>query len=334
MKKSRILSIDGGGIRGIIPATILLYLEKQLKIKTGKDRNIGDWFDMIAGTSTGGILACIYLIADFNGKARYSAEEALNLYLKDGPSIFQLNELQEISSGFGLLHPKYSNLALCRLLVGFFQNMLMSDIKKPYLITSYDIENRKSVLFCYGDDNKDSPIALVTQATAAAPTYFAPLPFGDTQKHMILIDGGMVANNPTMCTYVEAQKTKIGTILNDTFKKDNPDIHDMLIVSLDTGNTKLQPYTDMQNAGEIKWVKPLFDIMMSTSSEIVDYQVRKEFEGTDQYYRIASPLINASPVMDDAEAINIEALHQDALNYISGNEAILDEVMDQLIEND
>ncbi|MBC7628274.1 patatin-like phospholipase family protein, partial [Ferruginibacter sp.] len=74
MKKIRILSIDGGGVRGIIPGTILMELEKILqKMDNNSSSKLGDYFDMIAGTSTGGILSCLYLVPGENGKAKYSA---------------------------------------------------------------------------------------------------------------------------------------------------------------------------------------------------------------------------------------------------------------------
>jgi uncharacterized protein len=119
MKKIKILSIDGGGIRGILPGTILMQLEKILKKKdAGNSFKLGDYFDMIAGTSTGGILACIYLTPGENGYAKYSAEDALNLYLKNGHIIFDRNLLEIISSGGGIFHEKYDTVSLD----GFLKN--------------------------------------------------------------------------------------------------------------------------------------------------------------------------------------------------------------------
>jgi patatin-like phospholipase/acyl hydrolase len=84
-KKIKILSIDGGGIRGIIPGTILNYLETALQKESGKPNSrLADYFDLIAGTSTGGILTCTYLTADDQGNSKYSAEFAVDLYMKNG----------------------------------------------------------------------------------------------------------------------------------------------------------------------------------------------------------------------------------------------------------
>ena len=88
---TRILSIDGGGIRGIIPGQVLVSVEKKLQNRTNnKNARIADYFDFLAGTSTGGILTCVYLCPDRNDKTipRFTAQEALNLYLEHGQDIF------------------------------------------------------------------------------------------------------------------------------------------------------------------------------------------------------------------------------------------------------
>src|SRR5512145_3175160 len=92
-KLTRILSIDGGGIRGIIPGQILVKLEEKLKIKTGDENaRIADFFDLIAGTSTGGILVCAYLCPDGNvpARPRFTASDVVNLYLERGNGIFNI----------------------------------------------------------------------------------------------------------------------------------------------------------------------------------------------------------------------------------------------------
>ena len=92
MRKVRILSIDGGGIRGILPGTILTYIEEQLRNKTGNpDAKIGEYFDFIAGTSTGGILSLVYLCPDEQGNFKYGAKEALDIYLDQGDEIFDVS---------------------------------------------------------------------------------------------------------------------------------------------------------------------------------------------------------------------------------------------------
>ena len=88
---TRILSLDGGGVRGLIPAQILIYVEQKLQEKTGNSRaKIAEYFDLIAGTSAGGILTCLYLCPDPNSpnKPLLSAEEVLQFYYEKSDQIF------------------------------------------------------------------------------------------------------------------------------------------------------------------------------------------------------------------------------------------------------
>ena len=96
MSKIRILSIDGGGIRGILPGVIMKRLEEKLQ-KESDDNNarIADYFDLLAGTSTGGILSLSYLIPDKNGRPLLTAEESVNLYLDRGDEIFDVSLWQK-----------------------------------------------------------------------------------------------------------------------------------------------------------------------------------------------------------------------------------------------
>ncbi|KAF7845024.1 patatin-like protein 2 [Senna tora] len=84
-----ILSIDGGGVRGIIPAILLMHLEAELQ-KCKKDENvrIADFFDVIAGTSTGGLITAMLTAPNENGRPLFSASEIRDFYIKECPNIF------------------------------------------------------------------------------------------------------------------------------------------------------------------------------------------------------------------------------------------------------
>ncbi|KAF5955723.1 hypothetical protein HYC85_008579 [Camellia sinensis] len=83
-----ILSIDGGGIRGIIPATILTYLESQLQELDGEDARLADFFDVIAGTSTGGLITAMLTAPNENNRPLFAAKDIKNFYLEHSPKIF------------------------------------------------------------------------------------------------------------------------------------------------------------------------------------------------------------------------------------------------------
>lgn len=344
MKKVRILSLDGGGIRGILPGTILTYIEKQLKKESKNDNaTIGQYFDFVAGTSTGGILSLVYVCPDENGNYKFSAEQALNLYLDQGDEIFDVSLKQKLKSMGGVRDEKYDAAELEEALDTYFGKTKLSQALKPCLITSYDIRNRKAHFFTSADANTDIydfNFRDVARATSAAPTYFEPARvhsvFGTPHA---LIDGGVFANNPTLCAYAEARTTDFSKILKNKDKPNKPTASQMMIVSIGTGGIK-KPYhyKEYKDAGMIKWIQPLIDIMMSGNSETVDYQLRQIYDTLESadskdYYRIQPIIQNADTAMDNADLDNLKALHEDGLTSVAHYKKELDEIVKKLIAN-
>lgn len=342
MKKIRILSIDGGGIRGIIPGVILTYLEKRLQEISGTQLKLGDFFDFIAGTSTGGILACIYLMPGEDGKARFSANDAVQLYAQNGQSIFTKGMLEKIVFIYDLFSPKYRAKNLEKCLEGYMGDTRLSQLIKPCLITAYEIVQRNALLFTSADADKPLRnffVRDVARATSAAPTYFPPAHIlsGEGQS-FILTDGGVYANNPALCAYAEARKTKFRGWFSDDLKVDCPSAKDMMILSIGTGTVKKPySYSGFRKAGTIKWLAPVIDILMSANSETVDYQLKKMYETLEpadsgDYFRIEPPLFEASSEMDDAKPGNLERLKQAGLYFIDKNEALLNRIANRVVE--
>jgi patatin-like phospholipase/acyl hydrolase len=343
MKKIRILSIDGGGIRGILPGTILAYLEAAInKINPHAPGKIGDYFDMIAGTSTGGILTCLYLMPDAERKAKYSATDALNLYLNHGQSIFKRSLWEKLASGGGIIHSKYPVTTLQDLLEEYCGEATLADLIKPCLIPSYEMTDRKAVFFTSSDAGEDPiynfKVKDVARATAAAPTYFEPAHITSLSGQIwSLIDGGVFANNPALCAYAEARKTPFASCLHDPEKPNSPFAKHMLLVAIGTGSVK-KPYhyNKMRRAGEIGWLEPVIDILMSGNSETVDYQLRQMFltlDTVDQgdYYRLEPGLKEACSEMDIATPENIVNLHQAGLTYVTDHADMLNEIARKII---
>ena len=314
-KLTRILSIDGGGIRGIIPGQILVSLEKKLQeIDGNPNGKIADYFDLISGTSTGGILACLYLCpeSDTSNAARFSAEEAVELYMERGDEIFDVSIWQKIKSGAGILDEKYSANELEDALEDYLKDLKLNQLTKPCLITSYDIRRRHAHFFTQHDAHKASHnyfVKDVARATSAAPTYFETARVKSmTNITYPLIDGGVFVNNPALCAYSEARNIDF----DDSRKK--PIAKDMVILSLGTGNIDTPYYYNKaKDWGMVQWIKPLIDIMMSGVSETVNYQLMQIFDAVEkpkQYLRIDPDLGNASREMDDASLENLKALKE------------------------
>lgn len=330
--RCRILSIDGGGIRGILPGQIMVTLEKILKEKTKRpDARIAEYFDLIAGTSTGGILACILLAPEKDKKRpKFSAQEAVDLYLERGDEVFDLSLWQRIKSGVGLLDEKYSADGLTEALEDYFGDLKLGELLKPCLITAYDIRRRNAHFFRQHDAAnapwKNFYVKDVARATSAAPTFFEPARVKSlTNVPYPLIDGGLFANNPALCAYAEARNLP-----------GNPKAKDMVMLSLGTGDRKEPyPYNTAKDWGALGWVQPVIDIMMSGVSETVDYQLRQIYDAVgrkEQYLRIEPDLGTASTAMDDASLDNLTALRDAGQKAAEDHYNELSAFVEKLIE--
>ncbi len=341
-KLTRILSIDGGGIRGIIPAQILVTLEEMLRQRTGRpDVKIGDYFDLIAGTSTGGILTCIYLTPDKldNQRPRFSSEDAVSLYMEHGGEIFNVPWKKKVMSANGYLDEKYPSEPIESVLDSYFGDLELKQLIKPCLITSYDVYDSKAHFFTQQDarqsEGKNFYVKDVARATAAAPTYFeAALVTSMSGVSYPLIDGGVFANNPSLCSYAEARQWDFGP---DKLK---PNAAEMMIFSIGNGgSTKMYfPHEKVKNWGTLEWIKPLINIMMSGVNQTVDYQLKQIYQAVgrpEQYIRIEPTLNNAKSDMDDASSKNLAALKEAGVKATEQEETItkLERVVRMLIDN-
>ncbi len=342
-KKIRILSLDGGGIRGIISCVILKYIEEQLQKLDHPGAKIGDYFDMIAGSSTGGLLASILLFPDKNKKAKFSMQEVFDLYAQKGDNIFNVSFWEVLLNPFGLFDEKIPRKNIEKHLKEVFGNLELKSFIKPCLITSYDITARNAKFFT--SQNAFLPIKNfyvrdVCRATSAAPTYFEPANIKSLYgQEFTLIDGGVFANNPALCAYAEARKIAFSKILEDAEKPDFPCIRHMIMVSIGTGTVlKSYQFEEFENAGKIKWISPLIDILLSSNAETVDYNLKKMYEAqtirnSQNYYRLMPDLKDASPEMDDASKENIYNLIQTGLSFVEQNNEQLIQIAKKLIKN-
>jgi len=337
----RILSIDGGGMRGIIPASILKYAEEYLQKKVPGSK-LADHFDFIAGTSTGGILSCIYLAPDKNDKtkARFSAAQALDFYVNDGYKIFNASKRSDISRLWGLLSAnKYSAKNLDLMLREKFGQLKLSQLIKPCLITAYDLESKSSIFFTSREDTnkREFLVSEVARSTSAAPTFFTPAHIKNlsTGKEMMNIDGGVFAGNPLMCAFAEVRKTKF-----ESREVEKASIGQMYILSLGTGaNYKLKGHSNSDKWGLLKWAVSIPDIMMDGAVDTVDYQMKEIFKSIDeehsgQYLRIdvADNERNYSDNMADASPQNIKDLLAAGENLVNKNKDVLNNFLDGLLE--
>ena len=322
----KILSIDGGGIRGIIPAMILAEIEKRTK------KPIAEIFHLIAGTSTGGILALALTKPDPSGRPQYTAEELAAFYESNGEKIFYRSFGHAIRTAWNLIDEKYPSESFERILYDYFGEARLKDSLTDIVITGYEIERRMPWFFksreAKIDRTMDFSLVEVARSTSAAPTYFEPFRIGmsGSSDYYALIDGGVIANNPAMCAFAEA-------------KNIYRDETDVLLVSLGTGDlTRPLPYEEAKDWGLAGWAKPLFNIFLDGLSSTVHYQLKRMLpltqEGIRRYYRFQVRLDKENEELDDGSHKNVRNLKLLAEAFIRDRDQILDILCRQLVQEE
>lgn len=319
----RVLSIDGGGIRGIIPALVLAELERRA------DKPAADLFDLVAGTSTGGIIAAAIAIPGPDGRPLHSAGDLVELYREAGPKIFERSLGHRIESVWGLIEEKYDSAALRAALKRYLGNTRASEALTRVLITTYELETRTPYFVkswrAAEEPERDIELWQAAHATSAAPTYFEPAlvdPPGEGPP-LSLIDGGVFATNPALCAFAEAARIAPGEPVR--------------IVSLGTGQlTRPIRHRDAAGWGLAHWVRPLIDVVFDGAADVVDYQL-DHLLGAERYHRFQVVLDRkggASDALDDASARNIAALEAEAERLIVARSEEIDRVAALLAAGD
>lgn len=346
MRTRYILSIDGGGIRGVIPAVVLKTLENKLPAPLYR------YFDLIAGTSTGGIIAAgltaphvgpgpNYLAdnavaADGSRTAALTANALLELYCQRGSDIFSYGDfLARIESFFtSPLKKIYSAIALEQILLENLGSNLVSEALTAVMFTAYDILNRRTVFITSSTENGLTPddyrFRDAARATSAAPTYFKPASVDNLTKRTkeTLVDGGMFANDPALCAYVEGLKMWGYAA-------------DIVLVSIGTGvHVQGYGYPEVDRWGLVDWLNPrkdtpLISIFMHGQADACAYDLGRLLNAPTQataprYYRIDGRVEGDLALMDDASPDNIHRLVEHGEKIAATFSTQLDEIAAQL----
>lgn len=319
----RILSIDGGGIRGLIPALVLAEIERL----TG--RPIADCFDLVAGTSTGGILALGLTCPGPGGGPRYRALDLADLYLKEGARIFDESLWRRLTNPMGLRAAKYPPEGIEGVLRQYFGEQRLREALTEVLVTAYELEKRDAFFYrrrrAQEDPRYDVPMRVAARATSAAPTYFEPALVTWPGDRDVLVDGGVFANNPALCAYAEARQT---------LAREGREGADILLVSLGTG-LYCRPfrYEDAKVWGVAGWAKPVLDVIFDGVADTVDYQLRQllpAVAGQPRYHRFQTDLDAALSEMDDTTPAHLEGLRRAAEGILQRQAAELADLAGRL----
>ncbi|XVE70031.1 hypothetical protein DITRI_Ditri10aG0038900 [Diplodiscus trichospermus] len=328
-----VLSIDGGGIRGLIPGTILAFLESQLQKLDGEEARLADYFDVISGTSTGGIVTAMLTTPNPKDENRplFAAKDINDFYLQHCPKIFPQD-----SSPFApaakvvksLTGPKYDGEYLHNIVREKLGETRLHQALTNVVIPTFDIKQLQPKIFSTYEVKKDpcknALLSDICIGTSAAPTYLPAHQFETTDstgnvKEFHLIDGGVAANNPTLVAMSEVTK-EISRGNSDFFPIKPNDYARFQVLSLGTGTQKCEEKYPAQMAakwGLLGWLTcehstPLMDVFMQAGSDMVDFHLATVFQSLQSarsYLRIQDDTLSGTIAsVDIATNENLENL--------------------------
>ncbi|OMP02038.1 Patatin/Phospholipase A2-related protein [Corchorus olitorius] len=298
-----ILSIDGGGVRGIIPGVILAKLESELQKLDGEDVRLADYFDVIAGTSTGGLITAMLAAPNEDGRPLFAAQDIVPFYLKNSPQIFPrpggiMSPAVMLLKALG--GPRYDGKYLKKLIRDSLGEIKLNQTLTNVAIPTFDIKKLQPTIFSNFqipiNPNIDALLSDICIATSAAPTYFPAYYFKNNEDEFNLIDGGIAANNPTLVGIREVMK-QIMKANPDYSPMDPLDYTRFLVISIGSGSNKLEQKYNAKMAskwGVISWLfenghTPIIDCFGEAGKDMVDYHnvvVFQALNSEDKYLRI------------------------------------------------
>ena len=342
----RILSVDGGGMRGLIPALVIKDLEGRLQARAGPDARVADYFHLFAGTSTGGLVALSLTARDPSdpNRPKISADDLAKLYTDDGKAIFRLTLWRRIRTVWGLVGPKYSSKPLEHAVAKHLGGEArLAEALRDLVVVAYDMTESGPYFFkrwaALEEEAANHPIVDAALATAAAPTYF---PSKEVDGHA-LVDGGVFAANPALAAVVEALKRR----------SDEPhhlSTDDLLVLSIGTGQHE-DHYSQRQvrGWGTLSWIlpkdgdPPILATVLGGASDGVDHWTHtllnepppphvadEEIGRGPRFYRMQTDL--DPPIqMDDPSEATLDALRRAAEALVAEREAELADIAERLL---
>jgi uncharacterized protein len=314
----RVLSIDGGGIRGLLPATLVAEIEA----RAGKPAH--ELFDLMVGTSIGGITVLGLTAPDHRDppKPRYSAREIVNIFAEAAPRIFSTSVPRRLLTGDSVLHEKYPNEVLEEVLEELFGDTPLAAALTLVMVTAYDTEQRRPLMFKSEKAKREPewnfPVRIVARAALAAPTFFEPVRLETaTGERRTCIDGAVYANNPAMCAYAEALKRS--------------PVKDLFMVSIGTGApTRPLPYEEVREWGLVHWARPLIDLTFDGINHAVDHQLEHLLR-PHAYHRLQAYIGHKHIRLDDVGPTSLKTMRDAAARLIAERDSDFDAICERLL---
>ncbi|KAL5054088.1 hypothetical protein RYX36_034770 [Vicia faba] len=298
-----ILSIDGGGVRGIIPVTILEFLESELQKLDGESARLADYFDVMTGTNTGGLVTAMLTAPDDKQRPLYSAKDIKSFFLEHSSKIFpQCSGL--LGSVWKMFRsesgPKYDGKYLHSIVREKLGKIRLHETLTNIIIPAFDVKTMHTVFFSsYLVERTpylDARLSDVCIAASATPTYLPPYHFKNHDREFNLIDACTYANNPTLIAIYEVTNHNQNI---DFYSIKPKESSGFLIISLGTGSSQNQ-----QNKVD------LLDWLTQSSGLMVDSHLAR-FNSGHNYLRIQDDtLTGINSSFDISTKTNLENLCQ------------------------
>ncbi|CAH8322411.1 unnamed protein product [Eruca vesicaria subsp. sativa] len=333
-----VLSIDGGGMRGLLAGKSLIYLEKMLKEKSGDpNARIADYFDVAAGSGIGGVFSAMMFATRDGNRPIFKAEDTWKFLVDNAESFYRsspgsggagaaIKRVMRSGSSSSSSSVTAASAKLEKAMKASFADLTLKDTLKPILISCYDLSSTAPLLFSRADalesDSFDFRLRDICRATWAEPGTFDPVRTCsiDGKTRCVAVGGGLAMSNPTAAaiTHVFHNKQEFPAVMG---------VEDMLVLSLGTGQLfeVNYDYEQVKNWRVKEWARPMARISGDGSAEFVDQAVSMGFGPyrSSNYVRIqanGSRLGACGPHVDtDPRAENVKKLTEIADEMLKQN---------------
>lgn len=320
---TRILSIDGGGSLGLASAMMLIELERRTQ------RPTAELFDVVAGTSVGGLLGLSLLVPGDNGAPRHTAAQVSSLFEQDAEQVFESSLWRWLSTLGGFLGEKYETTGLQEVLDELFGDAWLSEAIRPTLIPAYDLLQDEPYAFrshwARADAGDDYRASGVVRATTAVPGFFPPAQIESRGGFVnrSCIDGGAVAFSPALWAYAEASRLY-------------PEADDTVLVSLGTGRRRHGPnHLSAPRWRTLDLARPMFQLTCDAASAVTHEQLQNligaQRIGGERYFRLEAEVeVAGTGSLDDTSAQHLERVRTAGAELLAYEDARIDRLCARL----
>ena len=305
-----IISVDGGGIKGIVAITILQAIQKKLP------KPIHEYIDCFAGTSTGGLIAAGLTVPGEDGKPKFTTDDVVEIYQTLGPDVFDRSFWHKVKTLWGLIGPKFPLNGLQKVSEEKFGDVALKECLTHVVIATYDLVTRSPVVFDSTNPKLNEVSVIDTcMGTASVPTMFPSVESGKYN----LIDGGIFAVSPALCAL---------SVCQEKYPEES-----FMVISIGNGDyNESLPHDKTAGWGLLQWGQTAVGVILDGIGDGVDQQAKIFTESNKGvYHRLQFKIPEELSAMDNPDVDNVNGLREKTLEYIKENEEVINKICQQLI---